>query len=732
MFSSHNSRVSFVDEGGLPSAQIFMSSHKFSKAGIVIEPSQPFDWSGYGDFSLAFDIANRGEVSVHLYLTCVDGNGDEYGRCISVPVGASKTYYSKMSGHDLASAKSNEGLNFDSGLRSNPPTWEDNNTTSFVNLWGKKQLDTSCITKIKLESHHTLREKQITLSRIYLVANPTEDESYLERIVDRYGQNAKRDFPGKIYGDEQLVQLCDKELQSLEGGELLPDRTRFSGWKSGPKLRATGYFRVEKVAGNWSLVTPDGDLYWSNGLDIVRLSNSGTMTGYDFDLSQFSDEERQRLTPEDATLLNHVADDAVPHRVLKSKVRAKLFEFLPRYDQPLGKHYGYRHWVHAGPIKRGEIYSFYSANLERRYGHRGDYIEFWRKVTIDRMLNWGFTSLGNWVDPSFYDNKRIPYFANGWIHGDFKTVSGGGDFWGQMPDVFDPVFSDCAEATAKEIADQVNGSPWCVGVFIDNEKSWGNSVTENQRLGIVIHTLARDGSEVPLKAEFTRRLKGKYLDIDRLNEAWQKNLESWDDFNSGFDSSITSEMARSDYSMLLGVYGDKYFEIVSKAVKRHLPNHLYCGCRFAHWGMPIEIVRASAKYADVVSYNIYEEGVTSYGWDFLKELDKPSIIGEFHFGSTSDTGFYHPGLVYSSDQRDRARMYAEFVGSAVRNPYFVGCHWFQYMDSPLTGRAHDGENFNIGFVRVTDVPYEDMVHSAKDVNNSIYEDRFGKVDRLER
>ena len=31
----------------------------------------------------------------------------------------------------------------------------------------------------------------------------------------------------------------------------------------------------------------------------------------------------------------------------------------------------------------------------------------------------------------------------------------------------------------------------------------------------------------------------------------------------------------------------------------------------------------------------------------------------------------------------------------------VGCHWFQYVDEPLTGRAYDGENYNIGFVTIS-------------------------------
>ncbi|MCA9439921.1 MAG: hypothetical protein KC964_03880, partial [Candidatus Omnitrophica bacterium] len=49
-----------------------------------------------------------------------------------------------------------------------------------------------------------------------------------------------------------------------------------------------------------------------------------------------------------------------------------------------------------------------------------------------------------------------------------------------------------------------------------------------------------------------------------------------------------------------------------------------------------------------------------------------------------------------------------------------GCHWFQYIDEPITGRTHDGENYNIGFVDVTDTPYRELVHSARKVHSEVY------------
>ena len=54
----------------------------------------------------------------------------------------------------------------------------------------------------------------------------------------------------------------------------------------------------------------------------------------------------------------------------------------------------------------------------------------------------------------------------------------------------------------------------------------------------------------------------------------------------------------------------------------------------------------------------------------------------------------------------------------------VGAHWFQYTDSPVTGRAYDGENYNVGFVTNADVPYKEMVEAAREINQELYPRKF--------
>jgi hypothetical protein len=47
------------------------------------------------------------------------------------------------------------------------------------------------------------------------------------------------------------------------------------------------------------------------------------------------------------------------------------------------------------------------------------------------------------------------------------------------------------------------------------------------------------------------------------------------------------------------------------------------------------------------------------------------------------------------------------------------------MDEPSTGRS-DGENYNIGFVDVTDRPYKDFLESVKETHKDLYAVHSGK------
>ena len=158
---------------------------------------------------------------------------------------------------------------------------------------------------------------------------------------------------------------------------------------------------------------------------------------------------------------------------------------------------------------------------------------------------------------------------------------------------------------------------------------------------------------------------------------------------------------------------EQYFRPVRADIREAAPHQLYLGCRFASENP--RAAAAAAKFCDVVSYNLYRRNVADFC--FNGGADVPILVGEFHFGAL-DRGMFQAGLVPVSNQNERAEAYREFLQSVLDHPQFVGCHWFQYHDEPVTGRPHDEENYQIGFVYVADTPYPEIVKACRDMGVS--------------
>ena len=185
---------------------------------------------------------------------------------------------------------------------------------------------------------------------IKVLPDPAASTSYLTGIVDKYGQYTGRDWEDKIETDAELVSSVNKEKAWMQANpQDTSERSKYGGWSTGPKLAATGHFRTEKYNGKWTLVDPEGYIYFSTGLDILRFDDMKTwITG-----------------------------------------RENMFNPAP----PANSHYQSINSAAVPPLglTSGYTYNFYTANLEKKYG--SSYSTQWANMTIDRMKNWGFTSL---------------------------------------------------------------------------------------------------------------------------------------------------------------------------------------------------------------------------------------------------------------------------------------------------------------------------------------------------
>jgi hypothetical protein len=542
------------------------------------------------------------------------------------------------------------------------------NTNVLNQLWGMRglpglapvadgpALDPTAITAFQLFLHNPSTPRHVRLHRVELL--PPVPPMPLP-FVDRFGQYRHADWPGKLTREEELHERAATEPLSSPG--LLGGPNRYGGWAEGPRLEATGWFRTAQYEGRWWLVTPDGALFFSLGVDCV-----GTWEG---------------------TFIES---------------RDDWFEWLPAATDPLfGSLLGHASGAHelsglAGGA--GKTFSFYRANLVRKFGEHWE--EAWQLRAYQRLRAWNFNTLGNWAQAEVIRDSPLPYVASCALNG-LPVIEASQGHWAKMFDVFAPEFHEGALRQLADMTKPHRDRPLCLGYFVDNELAWEG----------VIDGVLRSPSTQPARQELLRFLQSRHNSVATLNDAWGTQLDSFDAVAPGIS---TSENFKRDMDDFLHHFARAYFETVSSALHASDPHHLYLGCRFA--AAPAPVVRAAAEFADVVSYNLYQAQIDSAP---LETLGKPVIIGEFHFGAT-DRGLFHPGISATRTQAERAAAYSNYITIAAKCPAIVGAHWFQFIDEPLTGRWHDGENYNIGFVDVTDTPYPELTSAATATNGEIY------------
>ena len=187
---------------------------------------------------------------------------------------------------------------------------------------------------------------------------------------------------------------------------------------------------------------------------------------------------------------------------------------------------------------------------------------------------------------------------------------------------------------------------------------------------------------------------------------------------------VDNELGWDGCGTNVAAVAEAYYSTIRAALKAALPNHLYLGSRIHNdFGEIDSVWLAAARHCDVVSANHYD---LEPSCDLPPGApDKPLLIGEFHF-CTRGRGQFSGGLVPAFGAEDRAARFRHYVETCLDDPRYVGCHWFQYQDQPLTGRF-DGENFPCGFVSICDVPHPELVEACRENAAAMYP-RHAKAD----
>jgi hypothetical protein len=635
------------------------------------------DWSAMGQ--LAIPVRNPGEAPVSLAIRVDSGEADGAvsSRSAAAQLQPGETIVVILPLEDDDSAAM--------GMRKGPPADAPPLRRPVRVIGGAQgQLDLRHVTAIALALSHPASPHVLLFGEPSLVpGRPSRGGAYW-RIADQFGQYTRTTWPEKIRSAAEMRDERRDEKQLLRKWRAeLPRLDRFGGILQGPAFAPSGFFRTERRDGRWRLVTPDGHAFFSLGIDVVSPDVGATAV----------------------------------------EGREYMFSELPRKGDPLAAHFGQARLARKDPrAHHVTTFDFYAANLERKFG-RG-YLAAWRRTAIARLRAWGFNTIGNWSDPRLTRTGAMPYVVAIALAGEYAEIDDGSNPKGpHLPDVFDPRFDAAVDAAIAEKASALAADPSLIGYFVDNELPWGSAGGDPRRRYAVALDTLRLGGTSPAKRAFVALLADKYGRAEALAQAWGVPIPSWevlrDDGLVLPDSALAGAALDADLAAFTALHAERYFRTVASAIRRHDPNHLYLGSRFQ--ARTPEAVAACARYCDVVSFNVYNREIGGEEWTRFHDLGKPAIIGEFQFGST-DRGLFWAGLFGAPSEEQRAPAYEHYLRSALADPDIVGCHWFEYVDEPLTGRFLDGENGHIGFVTVADMPYRGFVSAVRDANLSVLRD----------
>jgi hypothetical protein len=486
-------------------------------------------------------------------------------------------------------------------------------------------------------------------------------------FIDVYGQFKHKEWPGKTHSDTDLQKARERERADLAAHPGPGDWNQYGGWAKGPKQAATGRFRVEKIDGKWWMVDPEGCLYWSHGP--VRVTPSGAVTPLDGREFYFTD------LPKEGT---------------------PFAKFYTTRDESL-----YLYYV-ARNIQR--TYDFSSANALRKYG--ANWYETYSQLAHQRLRSWGMNTVANCSEAAICRMRKTPYTDRFELKS--PDIEGSHLGWWKFKDPFHPEFRTNFRKQLVQRKAELD-DPWCFGFFVDNEISWGGDTT-------LAEWVLQSPATQSAKIEMVNRLKQKYSTITGLNATWKGNYADWDALLNSQQKPPPG--AQADCAAFTVAITEAYFKNIRDEFKAVAPNTLYLGCRFA--GSTKAAIQIGAKYCDVISYNLYRHTLDDF--KLPEGVDKPMMIGEFHFGAL-DRGMFHPSLIQVADQAARGAAYETYLTSALRHPNIIGAHWHQFGEQATSGRF-DGENLQNGLLDVCDTPYWETINACRRVGATLYSTRY--------
>lgn len=326
----------------------------------------------------------------------------------------------------------------------------------------------------------------------------------------------------------------------------------------------------------------------------------------------------------------------------------------------------------------------------------------WAEGANELLRKHDFNGLGAWCDVEILKPSKAGLVytklwnfmsSYGRQRGGTYQKSGHTGYPNGCPFIFDPEFPASCDQLASKMA-ATKDDPWLLGHFTDNELPWNLDLLEG------------------------------YLDLPE-DDHGHRAARRWLEKRHGLKAS-PDDITEEDRNDFVAYAADTYFSIVSRAIRKHDPNHLILGSRFHGRAKRLpQLFEAAGRHIDVISVNYY------HAWTPDPELmgtwalrsGKPILITEWYakaldskLANTSGAGW----LVKT--QTDRAAFYQNFTLGLLESGFCVGWDWFRYSDNDPKESGTDPSNrdANKGIVSNRYAPYGSLLGAMKEINSRTF------------
>ncbi|HAH25809.1 MAG TPA: hypothetical protein DCL77_18970 [Prolixibacteraceae bacterium] len=289
-------------------------------------------------------------------------------------------------------------------------TYNQGRYTGWINLGGKRG-PLKGVDSIGIRMNVPINNPSIELRSIALSVDDPGDV-YLEDqpMFDEFGQWNKGTYEGKTKSLEQLRKEWNAEDNETVSTKAY-NYSKFGGYLNA-KVKATGFFRTEKINGRWWFVDPEGCLFLSVGVDCVGPGGGGNAINID--------------------------------------KRRNMYKELP----PAG--------IGFNPEKPNSA-NFGTWNLFRRYGD--DYPAKSKDLVVKRMDKWGLNTIANWSSSEVTALNKKAFMTQ------LRGLGTDGALMG-LADIYAADYATKLDAACKSFVEPLRDNPWIIGYFVANEPAW--------------------------------------------------------------------------------------------------------------------------------------------------------------------------------------------------------------------------------------------------------------------